>query len=1255
MKQLPLALLVAAITSVNAAPLRLIQDEATQTIAALRLHQDDPILVQNARSDHRPYLHPIVAPDGNGILTQYSPDHHKHQTGIYWGFTRLNGRDYFHNPSNGYWDRQEARILSGEGEVVQWETVYHLLGENGEAVLEESQVWSLRDTGETYLLDLIWTGTAHTDVTVDQYPYGGLFVRMPWEDGKKGEIQNSARQKNDRAEQQRSSWINIGMQIEGRNANDWGNIAIFDHPGNDAYPTPWRVDQQLGAGPSEAILGDWKIPAGATKTIKHQFVIYTGPMNDVQLNQKWKDYSGQSYDIAAWLQARAEAKEAEFLTGEQAIKKMTVPEELEVTLVTSEPQITQPLAFCYDDRGRLWIAENRDYETRRSGFSNDGESRILILEDQDGDGKMDTKKVFLEGIPFPSALAVGFDGLWLGAPPNLLFVPDRDGDDRADEDIEVRLTGWGIRDRHEVLNSFIWGPDGWLYGCQGFATPSTVGKPIGEGRIYRKDEPFPDNQKVTEGQFIDGGIFRYHPTKDRFEVVAHGFSNPWGLDFDDHGQAFISACVIPHAFHIVQGGFFHRQGGTHIHPHVYSDIQTIVDHRHRSAHGGARIYLADLLPERYHHKFFMANIHEHALLADTLVKNGSGFIAKHHEDTILANDPQWIGFSLEIGPDGAVYVLDWHDGDICGNDVHDKDTGRVYRLAPPQTPYPTHFNLKSLSNEELVDLQRHKNDWWVRRARGILQERAAKGRVSPETHTQLWSQFEESSDPGRKLRSLWALHVTGGASQAQLTKLLDSEHEHIRAWAVQLLCEDKNPGPTALPRLIALAKTDPSPVVRLCLASALQRIPDENIWELAGGLLSRSEDIDDHNIPKMIWFGVEPQVTKNPPRAMSLASESNIPLVTRFIARRVTSARLLDVVANEMMRTKSPQTRRLLLEGMRDGLLGQRDLTAPAAWERLERELLADSSLRNLSLQVGQLFGSAAAGTAQLTELADPSVPVARKIEILRGFGQDGFPPAFEAVFTALNDPALRLTALRALAAYEHRDIAAAILRGYSNYSNDEKSVALQTLATRRDSGRTLLTALRRGAIPRGDVSAVIARQLRRVVGPSFIDWWGPMESMAKDKKLSMDRYKFLLTDDYLSQADLANGKLLFSTICASCHKLYGEGGEIGPDITGSNRADLDYILTNMIDPSGEVAESYQLVTVSTQDGRTYAGLVYREDDQQLTLRIIGQDIVIPKSEILSWQISPMSMMPEGLLDALTDQQTRDLIGYLRTQHPIER
>ena len=360
----------------------------------------------------------------------------------------------------------------------------------------------------------------------------------------------------------------------------------------------------------------------------------------------------------------------------------------------------------------------------------------------------------------------------MGAPPNLLFVPDKDGDDVGDiDDVEILLTGWGIRDRHETINSLHWGPDGWLYGLEGFATPSKIKKPNGDARLYGHEEPFPAYLDVgvrkreskgssywnnpdwqdQEGVDINGGVWRYHPTKDRFEVVAHGFSNPWGIDYDAKGQLFISACVIPHAFHVIPGGIYHRQGGQHFNPYVYGDIRTIVDHRHRSAHGGARVYLSDAFPEEHHGRLFMANIHEHAVLSDVLEPKGSGFVAKHGDDFLLANNAQWVGFSMEVGPEGAVYVLDWHDADICGSEVLHKDTGRIFRITPKtslaQNWDGRYDDLKTMTDAQLVELQLSKSAWHARRARVILQARAAKGELEDSVHGRLHEIFRSNSNP----------------------------------------------------------------------------------------------------------------------------------------------------------------------------------------------------------------------------------------------------------------------------------------------------------------------------------------------------------------------------------------------------------------------------------------------------------------------------------------------------------------------------
>ena len=249
------------------------------------------------------------------------------------------------------------------------------------------------------------------------------------------------------------------------------------------------------------------------------------------------------------------------LPPQKAAQVMTVPEGFEVKLFAGEPDVHQPIAFCLDDRGRLWVAEAYSYPIRRK--DKDAMDRILIFEDTDGDGVFDKSTVFMEGLNLISGLEVGHGGVWIGAAPYFMFVPMKD--DKPTGPPQILLDGWGYQDTHETLNTFSWGPDGWLYGCHGIFTHSKVGKP-----------GTPDNQRIP----LNAGIWRYHPTKHVFEVFAHGTSNPWGLDFNDIGQAFCEACVIPHCFHVIQGGRYQRQAGTDFNPYTYRRHS---DHRRPSA------------------------------------------------------------------------------------------------------------------------------------------------------------------------------------------------------------------------------------------------------------------------------------------------------------------------------------------------------------------------------------------------------------------------------------------------------------------------------------------------------------------------------------------------------------------------------------------------------------------------------------------------------------------------------------------------
>ena len=265
-------------------------DKDSQTIYIFR-NGSDLLLTQHVKNDIRPYIHPLVAPDGKGTLTELSPDHHKHQTGLYWGLKKVNGRDYFMNWKEDYWRKVSSKITKQRGSTVHWRSIYDLLDENGEAILTETQNWSMQEVKGRYHIDLEWKGDAKKDVIIEKFYVGGLFLRMPWRRESGGTVINSEGQKNSEAELQRARWNDIGVPIEGR--KDEGHIAILEHPLNGGFPNAWRVDNELGVGPSRQISGDWNIPKGKSEVIRYRLIVYTGKFNPDTISRLWKEYAGK--------------------------------------------------------------------------------------------------------------------------------------------------------------------------------------------------------------------------------------------------------------------------------------------------------------------------------------------------------------------------------------------------------------------------------------------------------------------------------------------------------------------------------------------------------------------------------------------------------------------------------------------------------------------------------------------------------------------------------------------------------------------------------------------------------------------------------------------------------------------------------------------------------------------------------------------------------------------------------------------------
>jgi putative membrane-bound dehydrogenase-like protein len=943
------------------------------------------------------------------------------------------------------------------------------------------------------------------------------------------------------------------------------------------------------------------------------------------------------------------------LKPQEAAKVMKLPAGFSVTLCAGEPDVRQPIAMALDDRGRLWVAEAYSYPVRRK--DKDAKDRILIFEDTTGTGKFDRRTVFYEGLNLVSGLEVGFGGVWVGAAPYLLFIPDRDGDGKPDGPPQVVLDGWGYQDTHETLNTFIWGPDGWLYGCHGVFAHSRVGKP-----------GTPDKDRVP----INAGIWRYHPQKKQFEVFAHGTSNPWGVDFNDHGHAFCTACVVPHLFHVIQGARYHRQAGPHFNEYTYDDIKTIADHLHwgganpwagnnRSdslggghAHCGAMIYLGGAWPEEYRNTIFMNNIHGQRVNRDILRPRGSGYVGLHGPDFMLTQDRWSQMLNLRYGPDGQAYVIDWYDRQACHTgkiEDHDRSNGRIFKISYKK-PKHVEVDLQKRLSAELVELQLHKNDWYVRHARRILQER---GR-NPAVHEALAKFAFDHHDETRRLRGLWALHVTGGLTADRLNRALKNDRPAVRAWAVQLALEDSKLADATLTKVFNLAANDPSPVVRLYIASALQRLPLAQRWDLLEALTAHEEDATDHNLPLMYWYALEPLAAQNPYKAVLLAVRAKLPLLAQFTARRVAA---LDTPAGvetvaDLLRRASDERARPLLRGLSEGFKGRRQVTMPKSWPEAFVALTAskDAEVRSLARNIAVTFGDPQAFAAMRIVLTNPAADIGARqaaLASLLGAGQRDLAPTLQ---TLLKDPTLRRAALRGLAAYDHPETARVILEAYGGFTLEEKRDALNTLAVRPASAKALLTALGLKRVPSADVSADIIRQLRNLRNPGIdrqiAQVWGKVRETAQDKAKEIGRYRRLLADTALPKPDPLQGRLVFVKTCQQCHTLFGVGGKVGPDITGSNRADLDYLLSNILDPSAVMAKEYLTTVVTTTDGRILSGIVKQQDKRAVVLVTANETLTLPRDEIDKLQPSDKSMMPDDLLKALSDTEVRALVAYLR-------
>ncbi|MDX1946127.1 MAG: family 16 glycoside hydrolase [Pirellulaceae bacterium] len=958
------------------------------------------------------------------------------------------------------------------------------------------------------------------------------------------------------------------------------------------------------------------------------------------------------------------------LSPQEAVKAMQLPPGFAVQVAAAEPDVQQPIAMAIDDRGRIWIAEAYEYPIRAKGDK--GRDRILIFEDTDLNGTLDKRTIFYEGLNLVSGLELGFGGVWVGAAPYLYFIPDKNGDDVPDGEPQILLDGWGYDDTHETLNSFIWGPDGWLYGCHGVFTHSAVGKP-----------GTPDEKRTK----INAGVWRYHPVRHEFEVFAHGTSNPWGLDYDQYGNFFATACVIPHLYHIIPGARYERQAGQHFNPYTYNDIKTIADHRHYTgnqwndanrrqsdeiggghAHAGCMIYQGGAWPEKYRGAVFMNNIHGNRINVDLLTPKGSGFVASHGPDFLLTRDQASQMLALTYGPDGQVWVIDWYDMQQCHRkeiDVHDRTNGRIYRIVH-QDAKPVRVDLQKQSDEELVRMLGHENEWYRRHAQRILQERGDRGR---EFHEVMAKAFDATSDESIALRHLWTLDAQGSSFAARPATLRLTS-PRLRGWALRLAMETDTVRKSIA--TIGLAR-DASPVVRMEVVAACLKqspaVPNELFvrWKTLEDRFSNQrrfvldtlDDSKDHNLPLMYWYAMEPLADVDPARALALAfsASKEIPFLKDYMIRRIGSGgndKALELLVQGLADAKDEASQLAYLRGISQSIVGRVRGNAPPIWSEVYARLSAGKNDEAFvhAAGIGSAFGDSRAVEALCTNAEDRLMAVANRqlaIQYLLRFPE---PPALVTLLRLAKDASLRSDALRGLATFDDAKIPPAILSVYGELTPTERRDALATLSSRPAFAAALLDAVAGGKVPAGHLTADLVTQLRNLsdvaLNKRIEQVWGVVRESPADKAKLIGEYKaLLLSKAGGTPAPLELGRAIFAKTCQNCHTLFGTGGKIGPDLTGSQRTNLDYLLQNIVDPSAVMAKEYQPIIVRLADGRVVTGIKKEETADSLSLQTATELVAIAKADIDEMKQSDKSMMPDNQLQQFTPQEVRSLVAYL--------
>lgn len=958
---------------------------------------------------------------------------------------------------------------------------------------------------------------------------------------------------------------------------------------------------------------------------------------------------------------------------EEALKKFDIAEDLAIELVLSEPQIHQPVDISFDHRGRLWVVQYNQYpypeglkvteidKFNRAVFDKipkppsgaiDGADKITIFEDTNGDGTLDKSTDAITGLNITTGVALGRKKIWVLTPPYLVAYPDDDGDGIPEGKPDVHLRGFGLEDTHAVANNLRWGPDGWLYGAQGSTCTANVSSGASKN-VY----------------FSGQGIWRYHPETKIFEVFAEGGGNTFDVEFDKKGRVYSGDNGNARGYFYKQGGYYFKNWGKHgalTNPYAFGYLpgMELEGENLRFTHAWVK-YEESALPEKYHGKILSINPLHNFVRLTKIESKGSTFLCIDEEKVLESSDHWFRPVDIKSGPDGAVYLADWNDSRMSHVDPRDtwsKTTGRIYRFQNKKNSSRKAFDLSKMSTTELIQLLSDKNKWFRQEAL-----RQFGDRKDADATGKLLELFRFTNNGQTALETLWGIHLSGGFTDDFALEAMKHSDPYVRLWAIRFIGDEKKASIEVAKKLKQLALTEINLEVLGQLASTAKRLPVESAIPVIRGLLVNETNQTDKENQFFTWWAVESKAETG--RDALLALFADQALWEKQIVKDIVLERLMhryalkggktNYAACQILFQRAPTDAhsKILLTGLQEGIRGRNPFDIPNELAETVETLQSKFGVGKLTFALQR--NEPKAVMEALEQLLDENADRLERLRYIEIFGQIDQPKSVPVLLKIAEDhkysTAIREACLKALCHYDADLIGKQIAEAYTfklRADLDLRQAAFQLFASRATWAKAFLVKIRdTKEVKKEEVPVDIVRQFK-VLGDTVLDtetdalWPNVKLVSSEEKQQEIIRIQNALSS---GEGNLKNGKELYGMYCASCHVLKGKGMEVGPELTGYDRSNLTNMVLNIVDPNADIREGYVNYRIEKKDGRVVVGvLTDRTADRIVVKPMGGGEIILTPKEINTLEAQPNSIMPERLLEHLSNEEIRDLFTYIK-------